>query len=114
MLAVRGENARSAAALRAPAGAFGRFVERHRVRLGSLLTAEDNVLMTGSYAMVDPAGRFFSNATGAYTFSRPIREVGVDAAFMDIRFSRARFLERGGSWRRECSLLPVPCVHFLS
>ena len=51
-----------------------RRVEEH----GITVVPEDNDLMTGSYVMVDPAGRFFDNAAGAHTYSRPILEVGVE------------------------------------
>ena len=32
--------------------------------------------MTGSYVMVDPAGRFFDNTSGYHTYGRPILEGG--------------------------------------
>ena len=52
--------------------------------------------MTGSYVMVDPAGRFFDNASGAHTYSRPILEVGVEEAFRQVSVDSRRFLSRGG------------------
>lgn len=62
---------------------------------------EDNEDMTGSYAMVDPAGRFFDNTAGHYRYSRSILSVGIADAWQDIRFDAQRFEERGGiyDWR---------------
>ena len=41
--------------------------------------------MTGSYVMVDPAGRFFDNAAGSLTPTAvPILEIGVEQALMDV------------------------------
>ncbi len=60
--------------------------------------AEDNDAMTGSYVMVDPLGRFFSNATGTHTYSEPILEVGVQAALAQVRFSPEKFEARGGRY----------------
>ena len=82
---------------------FRRFCARHQrvADAGIALVPEDNEDMTGSYAMVDPAGRFFDNTTGSHSYSRPILDVGVDAAWQDIRFEARRFAERGGvyDWR---------------
>ncbi|MCB9746563.1 MAG: radical SAM protein [Alphaproteobacteria bacterium] len=62
---------------------------------------EDNADMTGSYAMIDPAGRFFDNVTGAHRYSAAILEVGLDAAWPEVGFMPERFEERGAvySWR---------------
>ena len=54
--------------------------------------------MTGSYLMVDPAGRFFDNTEGHHTPSRPILEAGVHEALQDIKIDPAKFLERGGQY----------------
>ena len=60
---------------------FTRYVARNRhvESLGIAVVPESNDLMTGSYVMVDPAGRFFDNVDGTYVYSRPINQVGVDA-----------------------------------
>jgi radical S-adenosyl methionine domain-containing protein 2 len=57
---------------------------------------EDNTAMTGSYIMIDPAGRFFDNIKGEHTYSKPILEVGVSEALQGISYDYNRFLERGG------------------
>ena len=79
---------------------FNSFVDRHR-GLGSCgitIAAESNDDMTGSYAMIDPLGRFFSNVGGRYIYSPPIMEVGVAAAFQAITFDPAKFDARGGRY----------------
>ena len=71
---------------------MSRRVEAHGIRV----VPESNDLMTGSYVMVDPAGRFFDNTAGRYTYSSPITEVGVDEALNEVSVSAAKFLSRGG------------------
>ena len=80
--------------------AFRGFVDRHRAVEdgGVALVPEDNDDMRGSYAMIDPAGRFFDNVDGRHHYSAPILSVGVERAWSDVRFSQARFDERGGSY----------------
>lgn len=82
---------------------FRRYCARHQrvVDAGIALVPEDNQDMTGSYAMVDPAGRFFDNTAGQHRYSRSILTVGVAAAWSDIRFDQQRFETRGGlyDWR---------------
>ena len=53
---------------------------------------------TGSYVMVDPAGRFFDNAAGTHTYSRPILEIGVEKALMDVFVDAGKFLSRSGMY----------------
>ena len=69
-----------------------RRVEEHGIRV----VPENNDLMTGSYVMVGPAGRFFDNAKGAHTYSRPILEVGVEKAFRDVSVDSRKFHYRDG------------------
>jgi len=79
---------------------FHGFVERHR-RLsadGIILVPEDNEDMRGSYAMVDPAGRFFDNAAGGHRYSAPILRDGISSAWSQICFSMTRFEQRGGRY----------------
>lgn len=79
---------------------FAGFVARHR-HLETSETAvvpEDNIDMRGSYAMVDPAGRFFDNASGGHSYSRPILEAGLDACWRETSFSMDRFVRRGGDY----------------
>lgn len=77
---------------------FANFVERHQCLEadGIAVVPEDNEDMRGSYAMVDPAGRFFDNASGGHSYSAPILRSGLDAAWSQVNFSMDRFLDRGG------------------
>ena len=72
---------------------------------GVTVVPESNELMTGSYVMVDPAGRLFDNVSGNHTYSRPILDVGVDEAFGDVSVDSGKFFSRGGQydWQRETS-----------
>lgn len=76
---------------------FAAFVARHS-SFANILTAEDNQDMRESYLMVDPYGRFFQNslmiAGQGYTYSQPILEVGVAAAFAEMTFDTERFSAR--------------------
>ena len=54
--------------------------------------------MTESYVMIDPAGRFFDNAQGTYTYSLPILEVGVEEALKEVLIEPERFRRRGGRY----------------
>ena len=67
-------------------------VEKH----GITVVPESNDLMTGSYIMVDPAGRLFDNVTGTHTYSRSIIEVGVDEALKEVSIDADKFLARNG------------------
>ena len=51
---------------------FDQYVARNRYveSLGITVVPESNNLMTGSYVMVDPAGRFFDNVSGTHRYSR--------------------------------------------
>ncbi len=98
VLPVQGQNSGKVDPLLISAEQFAQFVERNgRVReLGIDVVAEDNESMTGSYAMVDPAGRFFDAVGGGYTYSDSILEVGTAHALSQVRISRQKFLDRGG------------------
>lgn len=80
---------------------FEEYVERHRrvESSGIKVVAETNDLMTGSYVMIDPRGRFFDNTSGQHTYSRPILEVGVTTALEDVTVYTERFQQRGGSYQ---------------
>lgn len=57
---------------------------------------ESNSQMKGSYAMVDPAGRFYDNAKGKHNYSRPILEIGARLAIQQVNYDFSKFVERGG------------------
>ena len=77
---------------------FESYVERNRLveSDGVKVAPENNELMTTSYVMVDPWGRFFDDSTGEHTYSDPILDVGVDAALRQVTFDSDRFVARGG------------------
>lgn len=81
---------------------FKQFVEKHEnMKKHTIVIPESNEQMQGSYAMVDPAGRFFDNADGFHHYSRPILEAGVKEALKDVRLNFGKFLSRGGIYEWE-------------
>jgi len=60
------------------------------------IVPESNNQMKGSYAMVDPAGRFYDNAEGTHNYSRPILEIGSRLAIQQVNYDFSKFVERGG------------------
>ena len=83
---------------------FAQYVARNRYveSMGIVVVPESNDMMTGSYVMVDPAGRFFDNVAGIHVYSRPINKVGVDVALREVSVDPDKFLLRDGfyDWRR--------------
>ena len=79
---------------------FEAYVQCNRIveNDGINVVPESNEAMTESYVMVDPAGRFFDNAQGAYTYSLPILEVGVEEALKGVLIEPERFRRRGGRY----------------
>lgn len=79
---------------------FAAWLTRHSPAAahGIPLIAEDNKQMTGTYAMLDARGRFFSNASGGHIYGPSGFDVGFDAAWATMAggFDAAGFEERGG------------------
>ena len=102
VLRVQGQNDAEFDGLRISGAQFARYLDRHQhlAEHGIVVVPEDNDAMTGTYAMVDPAGRFFDNTLGRHRYSAPILQVGLRAAWEEIAFSISRFEARGGvySW----------------
>lgn len=100
VLPVEGQNDGAVERLLITHEQFTSFTDRHRHLASPGLTVafETNEDMTGSYAMVDPLGRFFSNAGGRHTYSPPILDVGVAKAFDAVTFDAERFEGRGGRY----------------
>lgn len=98
VLHIEGQNDGKVEPLLITAEMFQAFVARHSVLAehGVTVAAETNEDMTESYAMIDPLGRFFSNAGGRLRYSQPILEVGVADAFRQVSFEVGRFEARGG------------------
>ena len=99
-LPVQGQNDERIGGLAVSDGQFREYVERNRAveKHGIKVVPENNELMTGSYVMVDPLGRFFDNTKGEHTYSRPILEVGIDNALGEVEIYPERFAERGGRY----------------
>ena len=70
MLPVRGQNDGSVDNLVITSEEFARYVARNRYveSRGIVVVPESNDLMTGSYVMVDPAGRFFDNVASSHVY----------------------------------------------
>ncbi len=104
VLPVRGQNDGSVDNLVITGEEFTHYVARNRYveSSGIVVVPESNDMMTGSYVMVDPAGRFFDNVASIHVYSRPINKVGVDAALREVSVDPDKFLLRDGlyDWRR--------------
>ena len=97
-LPVRGQNDHNAGLFEVTGEQFAAYVERNRDVNGVVVVPESNDLMTGSYVMVDPMGRFFDNTRGVHTYSRPILLLGVTEALSDVSIDPERFERRGGRY----------------
>lgn len=76
---------------------FKSFVDRHSsLNYITNIVSESNDQMKGSYAMVDPAGRFYDNQAGAHNYSRPILEIGARLAIQQVNYDFSKFVLRGG------------------
>ncbi|PSV00437.1 viperin family antiviral radical SAM protein [Photobacterium kishitanii] len=72
---------------------FSNFIERHD-GFSSIITQENNELMTHSYIMIDPKGRFFQNgdACAGYSYSDGIlAKNDVGACFSQLDFDMSKF-----------------------
>lgn len=100
VLPVKGQNDAQIANFELTDAQFNAYVQRNRIVAanGISVVPESNELMTESYVMIDPAGRFFDNVQGEYTYSRPILDVGVEEALKDVSVNPERFRQRGGKY----------------
>lgn len=100
VLPIHGQNDGDVSDLLISPAQFTAFIARHGGLAceGFAPVAEDNDAMVGSYVMVDPLGRFFSNFHGCHQYSSPIRHVGVEAAWAEVGFDSEKFLRRGGRY----------------
>ena len=98
VLRVEDENAGRVEPLLITDGQFREFSRRHAhlAAEGFSLVAETNDDIRGSYVMIDPLGRFFSNEEGRYRISDPILDVGVDTALTQAGWRSDKFITRGG------------------
>ncbi|MBV6501369.1 MAG: 7-carboxy-7-deazaguanine synthase [Prosthecobacter sp.] len=101
VMPVEGQNDAHIDLLTVSRAMFDAFVDRHQVRVeaaGIRMVPEPVTSIRGSYAMIDPHGRFFDSSAGSHRYSQPILEVGIEAAFAQVSFDRTAFEERGGSY----------------
>jgi len=97
VLPIAGQNDIKIDALKISDSEFQLFVDHHSdLQDCTSIVPETNSQITGSYAMVDPAGRFFDNASGTYNYSRPIIEVGAKTAMEEVNYDVSKFISRGG------------------
>lgn len=76
---------------------FQSFIDRHQDLNGrTTIVPESNTQMKGTYAMVDPAGRFYDNAQGKHNYSKPILEIGSRLAIQQVNYNFSKFVSRGG------------------
>jgi radical S-adenosyl methionine domain-containing protein 2 len=97
VLPIEGQNSRLVDDLLIHDEEYQLFVRNH-AKLNTLTTIvpENNDEMKGTYAMVDPAGRFYTNETGANRYSSPICEVGAVKAYNEMGYNVSKFIQRGG------------------
>jgi radical S-adenosyl methionine domain-containing protein 2 len=76
---------------------FQQFLDTHKTLMGvTQVVSETNLQIKGSYAMVDPAGRFFDNAAGKHNYSQPILQIGSKSAIKQVNYDLGKFVSRGG------------------
>jgi radical S-adenosyl methionine domain-containing protein 2 len=95
-LRVEGQNDANFDEMRITNEQFYYYLQNNKVKSLNYAVIEENEDMQGTYMMVDPAGRFFDNTKGYYTYSKPILEVGIESALNEITYDFDRFVERGG------------------
>jgi len=87
---------------------FKRFIEINKKvrKTGIPFVPESNGDMMGSYIMLLPDGKFFSNEGSLHRVSKSnLFDVGVNNAFAEVGWSEERFLGRGGlyDWENPAS-----------
>tara|TARA_B100000768_G_scaffold165179_1_gene167603 strand:+ start:154 stop:1107 length:954 start_codon:yes stop_codon:yes gene_type:complete len=104
-LAIEGENDDDMEALAVESAAFHHYVRFHEKQLAEIkemtIVGEDNTVMLGTYAMVDPLGRVYTNVEGRYKYSiHSALVMGFDEAWSEVSsgFDQRRFEQRDGEW----------------
>lgn len=104
-LSIEGENDDSMAQLSISKEQFDEYVLRHRRSLSEHedcnIVAEDNEAMLGTYAMIDPIGRVYTNANSRYKYSsHSSLVIGFLQAWDEVStgFEQDRFVARDGQW----------------
>lgn len=92
VLPIDGQNLVEYEMLKVTKSQFEKFVKLHS-DIPSMLP-EDNNLMTESYLMMDPKGRFFQNSGSRYKLSTSVLDVSIKDAFEEIAFNQGKYSER--------------------
>lgn len=95
-LPVSGQNDHNLEPFEITGAQFDAYVKRNIPVEGVTIVLEDNDLMTGSYIMIDPMGRFIDNTKGRYDYSQPILQVGIRDALKEVTVDHTKFAKRGG------------------
>lgn len=97
VLPMRGQNDLNIDNFKVTDEQFQLFIDNHDgLRDITSIVPECNNQMTGSYVMVDPAGRFYDNTTGGHTYSKPILDIGARLAIQQMNYDFSKFVSRGG------------------
>ena len=99
VLKISGQNNDSVEKLLITQSEFAEFINNHKEIAYAVF--ESNDLITGSYIMIDPIGRFFDNTTGTHRYSDSIFSVGVLKAFNQIIWQKGKFNLRNGFYYRD-------------
>jgi len=110
VLKIEGQNEKTVEPLLITNDEFEIFRKNHEhlVPKGLNVVFENNGLMKGSYLMLDPSGRFFTNRNGRHEYGPSIFDVGVESAIRQVGWDTEKFARRGGlyewGWRRDCGV----------
>ena len=104
-LSIAGENDDSIEKLSVSKEQFEQYVLHHRQSLSGMedcnIVAEDNEAMLGTYAMIDPIGRVYTNADSRYKYSsNSCLVIGFIEAWNEVSngFDQTSFVARDGQW----------------
>lgn len=96
VLPIEGQNDGSIGHLAISNKDYHQFQKKHEDISQAVFESNDD--LTASYAMVDPAGRFFDNTRGTYYYSQKILDVGVERAIQEVAIDQDKFKKRGGHY----------------
>lgn len=97
VMPVQGQNDTKVDELIISSNDFESFVNRHlALQQFTTIVPENCELIRGSYAMVDPAGRFFDSSKGGHSYSEPIIIVGIEKALSQVEIDSEKFQNRKG------------------
>lgn len=99
-LEIEGENVCNSELYSVVDAEFGDYVMNNGVD-GDNMVVEWNSDMKGTYAMISPDGRFFTNSDGDIRYGSSIIEEGIEKGYEEMSYSYSGFENRGGiyKWR---------------